>query len=1701
MTTLDALAATRRIAESYRRYLISTYGPRRPDLRADFERALGDSYPITRGPYLQASPPFEHGRSLAALIGEGVVAPGFRALAPEVFPLERPLRLHQEVAIRKAITHERNLVVATGTGSGKTECFLLPILNHLLREQEAGTLSRPGVRALLLYPMNALANDQVKRLRRLLAPFPDITFGRYVGETEREEKRAELEFRRRYPHEPRVRNELLSREVMQEQPPHILLTNYAMLEYLLLRPDDSPLFDGPSSGRWRFVVLDEAHVYGGAQGTEVAMLLRRVKDRVQAGGGGGLQCFATSATLGRGREDYPALLNFARALFDEPFEWDDADETRQDIVEATKLSLVRRDAVHELPATVIAALRQTFRRDQDGSTPVLVSILEQAGVPVSAAERGLAPAALLAAVMAADRRVVRLQTELERGTLAFSTLARQLFGADGEPALLDLIDLAVAARARPDDAPLIPARYHFFVRALDGAFACLHPEHEAGEPRLLLHRHEHCPACARRQRKAAMFELGVCRRCRAEYVVGDLEERDGREVVAQAQRFSRQRQVLLLGRAVEGDDEDESATGVETELGNEVRYLCPGCGVIGETASVACGCARRQERIVVTATQPAKGTNLVKRCPSCASRTEGEVVTRFESGADAPVAVVATDLYQEIPPSADRQQRDLIGQGRKLLSFADSRQDAAFFAPYLERTYSRVVRRRLIADEIRKLSDGEPRTEDLLAPIRKAAEHALVLDPDASRVANQTAVATWLMQEVLSFDRRANLEGTGVAAVDVALPHNFRPPRALLDVGLSEQEAVDLIVMLLQTLRESGAVSVPDGVDIRDEAFAPRNRDIYCRQEGAEPGVVAWLPAANATNRRINLLERVFAAKGIAASPRELLQQLWRFMTDPASPLKAVLASTNDRRFGAVWRLSHERLVFRAAGAELPPLRCSRCRQIWWRSVAGVCPTIRCDGTVAPVADRQALAEDHYARMYRGIDPIGMLVQEHTAQFAAAKASSIQDEFTNGAVNVLSCSTTFEMGVDVGDVQTVLLRNVPPSPANYVQRAGRAGRRADSAALVVTFAQRRSHDFTFFADPRRMIDGRVAPPLVLLDNPAIIRRHVHSVAFAQFAREAGGHRTVEQFFLPSEGSAPSDAFGAWLDAHPDNLQAALRRVIPPSTQGTLGIEGWGWVPALLRSDEREPTHGWLERASAAAREDLAKMDELIEEAAKNKKFDQAGRFERLRRTLADRPLLSFLASRNVLPKYGFPVDVVELDVARSGEQTAKDLELSRDLRLAIVDYAPGAETVAAKGLWRSVGLVTRRNKSLPTYGWAVCKNCRHFRYSLGTTPDACPMCGDNARSTESGQFVMPIFGFLGKRAADAGDTRPLRLTSVHTHFGAYKDREPEWMPVPELSAAGRFSARVSRQGKITVINTGPSGRGFRICDWCGWGEPAPASSANGRPRLGNADSPKGAAKGPVKRPEHDDPRMPGRKCSGPVGHRHLGHEFLTDTLELETGAVMAEAEAQSVLTALLTSVRALDIDPDDVGGTLNFGVAGTPSLVVYDAVPGGAGHAQRIAGRLPELAAAALARVEGCTCGEETSCYGCLRTYSNQASHDQLCRGAAARMLRQCLGERASAARSYAPEVEATLDRLDPSVRALVASVVRMGVPLPSVGWVREGQTEDTSAVLEAAWADRRVAVSLRADEDRERVLAAGGWVIRPVERWTSQELFLALVD
>ncbi len=522
---LDPLAASDAVVAAYRRYLRPMLAPRDPGLAVALDDAVAGAIgrDITKGPLLEATPPYASGASVRELITDGVLHPHCATLGAAI-PADRPLYRHQETAIRKAAAG-RNLVVATGTGSGKTESFLLPILDSLLAERAAEELGS-GVRALLLYPMNALANDQMKRLRRVLADLPEITFGRYTGDTRYSARDAADVFERQNPGEPRLDNELLSREEMRGRPPHLLLTNYAMLEYLLLRPLDMDLFEGPHAGHWRFIVVDEAHVYDGARGAELAMLLRRLRDRVS--GTESLRCIATSATVGG---DSAAVARVAADLFDAPFEFHPTDSEHQDVVTATRRSEPAGPEWGPLPSAEYAELLHDPDR-----------LVERARV---FGYHGDEPGDELAC----ESRVRRLRSLLARGPVPIEAAADALVPGEADSAAhtAALVTLGNSTWTSAGN-PVLSARFHLFARATEGAFTCL----GARGPHVSLTRHERCGECG-----DASFEFGACKRCGAVYLCGVLE-RLGTSTLFRSRRTVDERRVwLALAEPLAGSDEDD----------------------------------------------------------------------------------------------------------------------------------------------------------------------------------------------------------------------------------------------------------------------------------------------------------------------------------------------------------------------------------------------------------------------------------------------------------------------------------------------------------------------------------------------------------------------------------------------------------------------------------------------------------------------------------------------------------------------------------------------------------------------------------------------------------------------------------------------------------------------------------------------------------------------------------------------------------------------------------------------------------------------------------------------------------------------------------------------------------------------------------------------------------------------------------------
>ncbi|NLU64271.1 DEAD/DEAH box helicase [Rhodococcus sp. HNM0563] len=1647
---LDPLVTGAQIEAAYKRYLKTMVAPSDSAMAATFEDTIDDTDFLTKGPILELTPPYKAGASLRDLVNEGILHPDFVTIDSAALPIDRPLYQHQESAIRKVVSG-RNLVVSTGTGSGKTESFLLPILNSLIAEKAAGTLG-PGVRALLLYPMNALANDQLSRLRTILAEHPDITFGRYTGETIEQERDAVRDFLASNSRKPRLPNELLSRDEMRERPPHILLTNYAMLEYLLVRPLDLELFDGQYAGNWKFIALDEAHVYDGAQGSEVALLLRRLRQRVAPGTS--LQCIATSASLDGERAE---AMTFASKLFQADFEYVAEDSDRQDLVTAT------RQTSRTSPTWTMSD-EELFRWSADGADLSDLAARSRSGDAADALHDEKTIADLRARLSAgADKPKPRDAREL----------AADLW-PDDPNACIKLEALVALGSKIIDDTgnPVLSARYHMFVRATEGAFVSFA---DAG-PRIFLGRREVDPETGR-----AVFEFGTCQRCGAVHLAGEVTQVKGQQYFAPSKTSDESVRWLVLsdGAADVTVDEDEQTLSDEKPSDDpSVRYLCTCCGLLADTGGQCTNvtCVGGTVRRVRQHTAP---TSVMSKCTECGAQSR-QVIRRLRTDVNAAPAVITTALYEQLPAATDETVQE-VGDGRKLLAFSDSRQAAAFAAPYLERTYSRLLERRYI-----NLALQEPKAEgkdislrDVARFATKNAESAGHFDTDMTELEIEEFVNTWVMSEVMTTEHRQSLEGLGLMRVAMSRVDGSMPPKALAKIGLSVDEAWGLLDELLKTVRQQGAINLLDEVDVMDEHFAPRNVRIRLARIGSDPAkrVLSWLPSGRpgTTNNRVLFVQKVLESIGSPLSVQDVLDGCWDFFK-----ANDLLVDESDKRASGVYQVNHRKLRVRN-GLDCEWFRCDTCRRVTAFSVRSVCPNSACAGKLLPFEIPEVRQDsNHYRHLYRTLNTAPLTAMEHTAQWDSKKAAEIQNDFVAGKINVLSCSTTFELGVDVGDLQTVVMRNMPPKTANYVQRAGRAGRRAASAALVLTYATRSSHDLAKYQRPESMIAGNMRIPWIPIDNERIARRHAHSIALAAFFRhcyevEKLTWKHAGPFFLQTEGAdAPSTRVRSFLTPVPDDVRRALEQVIPETLRDALDLDGGKWVDELC---------ALLDKAQGDLEVDVQTFESLIDDAVKSRKFGDANRLEKTVNTIRGRQLLGYLANKNILPKYGFPVDTVELQTVHCQEPIGTRLELSRDLRQAIYDYAPGNQVVAGGKVWRSRGIRKIPRYELEQREYRVCEKCKRFESALTlSAKEVCDGCG--ARLDMPRKFIVPEFGFVADRkATDVSTAPPERRWSGRSYVEDTGDvLSPFFWPSSENP---RVCATPGTRATLAVVADGGGWKGFSVCDWCGWA--APRSESKGK---------KGSA--------HEQP-MTGRACNGPMKILSLAHRYQTDIAEFtfEGLGYAGDDEGRwlSVLYALLEGAsEALEISRDDIDGALSWDGRGHRSLVLFDTVPAGAGVAKRIAENLDRVLVAAAHRVANCDCGEETSCYGCLRSYRNARSHEQLSRRAALDVFTNA-GMLVTDSESGVPalisdEWLTAIELADLEARPVLESLAKLGAPVPDIG----AEVGPLYWPVEAFWATRKLAAVLDSDTERDEWLMANGCDVVAIVEVDAGELAVRLI-
>lgn len=680
----NPITASQEIKDAFTDYITTTFDFADPDYADELKKSIQESGAVAKGPYLEVSGSYESGESIAELIAEHKVSPLFDTLEncaekDKELKIQRGLYLHQIAALEKA-NARKNLVVTTGTGSGKTECFLIPVIDSLLKEEEAGTLN-DAVRAIIIYPMNALANDQIKRLQKLLKDHPTIRFGLYNGNTEQTKDRALAEYQRvngRNAHP--LPNEVICRDEMQTNPPHILITNYSMLEYMMLRPKDDKVFSG---AQLRYIVLDEAHIYKGATGMETSLLMRRLRARISTPGS--VQYILTSATLG-GYDADDDIIAFASRLCGAPF-------LRENIIRSKEKQPALKDT-WKIPNQLFTEIAENKR--------VPSEVLADYGFTMDAADEDerLFELLLHSPLFGAVRGICS-----QSGPLSVNELLQKLADRQFTLSKEELVAfINVCTRAEKGKVSLIKARYHFFVRALEGAYITLNTPKQLFLQRKLF--------TGNGSQQQAVFECAICTDCGRTAIVGKTIG-DHLENVKQWDDKAEYYLVKEQGEAhIFDEDDDEEAVTIDDETGcAENDYvICPICGAIsGEAdAKLEAPCDHAASNYIKLSKVTVKNTKQIK-CSACGFGH----LRRFYLGAEAATSVLGTKLFDILPETEETpipKENRTSGRGlfaarntrttttttkhRQFLCFSDSRSEAAFFACYMEKSYQEFLRRR-----------------------------------------------------------------------------------------------------------------------------------------------------------------------------------------------------------------------------------------------------------------------------------------------------------------------------------------------------------------------------------------------------------------------------------------------------------------------------------------------------------------------------------------------------------------------------------------------------------------------------------------------------------------------------------------------------------------------------------------------------------------------------------------------------------------------------------------------------------------------------------------------------------------------------------------------------------------------------------------------------------------------------------------------
>ncbi len=1644
----------RDIQQGLRQFLLTGFEASDEFMSGVMERFVKDPSGWLKGPYLQLGLPFTQGKAGKTFF--------------QGFETEFPGFSHQEAAWQRLSSKHgaSSTLVATGTGSGKTECFVYPVLDHCARERRAGI---KGVKALVIYPMNALATDQARRFAELvstIAAFNGLRVGLYVGGNSAGNGQGTV---------MTPSSVITDRDTLRKNPPDILLTNYKMLDYLMLRPKDRQLWDENQPDTLRYVVVDELHTFDGAQGTDLALLLRRLRARLKTPADH-LICAGTSATLG-GAADSAPLRDYARQIFGVNFAPEAViTESRQSVGAFLEDATVDyfagpgANAQEILNPARFKSIEEAVRGWFGVFFPELpapedVSALEWRITLGKALKRHVLFANLLKLVKGQVVAYEELMTQLQRG---LPEAARPWVG-EALDALLVLVAWA-REQGGAKGRPLVNVRVQVWLRELRRMVANL-----ASLPdQIKLRSSADVPA----NPDGVYLPLIQCVGCRT---TGWLSRK-----VESSSKLSTQLDEIYNTWFSERPEAARlyAASSIRRpQVDGVVQQVCTACGTLQQTGHTAC-LACSQETLFsvfhVTAKRSftrneVQYTRHDKTCPAC--------------GEDDRLLLVGVRNSTLGSQVVEHTWASPFNDDKKLIAFSDSVQDAAHRAGFFgARTYRNNIRTALARaiDEVaapnmswmqfqEQLSASFDRPGSILhMPVERLVSEFIgpnmTWQPDwaiellqhgalpansrlPQRVKNRLLWEAFSELTYLSH-RGRTLERIGKAVLTVPMAR-LVPVAAVLRSqfeekfglrGLEEATVVRWLWGVLTHMRRRGAVMHPEMGQ-----YAQDGKVFVLSQLG---GRRDWLPPMSeytphpvlvtmgkhaafdkvAGERKSTWFDRwadaVFVGEGHLMAPK-LAGELFREAAQELVGQKVFVQT--DSHLGSSLAISPEALQIHTELQCLATPQGKR-QMLVPATDVDVLLGMPCLDALDERYENVLLSDNWLARRLSQGDLRRVIAAEHTGLLERQTREDLENRFKakepkDWYENLLSATPTLEMGVDIGDLSSVLLCSVPPNQASFLQRLGRAGRR-DGNAITTTLADGASpHDLYFFEETLEMMAGDVAPPGVFLRAAEVLRRQLFAYCMDDWV---AGLKSMTA--LPEKTSVALDAVdGANKDRFPYTFTDHVLANEPRLMDGFLALLG-SEIDEPVKQRLRDFMQGQGEKDGLSTKL-LKALSELLEERKgykkrkdaidlqvknlKQKPQDDAIREEidsllrerskmmELMAEINGRDLLGTLTDAGLIPNYAFPEAGIELksvlwrkrrdDESAHGEGkyiTVATLKYERPANSALSEFAPENRFYANQ---RRVEVDQINMQLASTESWRFCPSCHHMQ-NLEVSQDVhpvCPRCGDGMWSDSAQKRTLLRFrqaiansDDTQVRIDDSADDREPRfyVRQLMADFEA-KDIRSAW----QIKAGGipfgfEFVSRVtfrdvnfgelSKPGDQFKVADKESVRpGFKVCRHCGKVQKPPRRRDDPPGQLHTFDCPAHGSEDP----------------SNLIDCLYLYREFESEALRILvpfTRSGVDEEVVQSFMAALQLGLKkrfggkvdhlrmVLQDEPGKDGGPRRFFV------MLYDSVPGGTGYLDQLlakdAGTLADVLRMALQAMNDCSCNqdpEKDGCYRCVYQY------------------------------------------------------------------------------------------------------------------------------